>query len=123
MDALPGVRTFVREAAARARLSDERAFDLTVAASEACANAIEHSGAKDQELCLEARIHRGGLTVRIDSHGDFRLDGKAETSRDRGMGLPLMVMLTDDLAIHRHPRGGLSVLLTISTPGGAALQD
>lgn len=118
MDALPQVRDFVRRVADTARLSGSRAYDLSVAASEACANAIEHSGLASDQLRLEARVEADQLTVRIDSDGDFRLGRTHPAARqDRGMGLPLMVMLADDLSIRRRPQGGLSVVLTMSTSG------
>jgi serine/threonine-protein kinase RsbW len=118
MDALPQVRAFVRRAADTARLSGSRTYDLTVAASEACANAIEHSGLPNDQLRLEARVEADQLTVRIDSDGDFRLDrSHAAARRDRGLGLPLMAMLADNLSIRRRPQGGLSVVLTVSTSG------
>jgi anti-sigma regulatory factor (Ser/Thr protein kinase) len=43
-ESLPDMRTFLRERAAAAELSEATTDDLLLAVSEACANAVLHSG-------------------------------------------------------------------------------
>ena len=58
---LKTVRTFVEDAAVEAGLGQERAFDLKVAASEACANALEHGS--NGGGCL--RVSAAGFEARL----------------------------------------------------------
>ncbi len=96
---LEEVRRFVSGAAERAGLSEQTTDDLVLAANEAATNSILHSGTKRfhvRWLALDDRveieIHDEGLFERrILMH---QLDGSA------GLGIPLMMSLTDELELH-----------------------
>lgn len=111
---LRGVREFVAEVAARAGLDEDRIFDLKVAVSEACANAVQHA---DEERALDvcARLEPERLVFEITDAGDFRLPrrGSDGVRTNRGIGLPLMVALTDEVRFHKLPTGGTMVSLAL----------
>ena len=89
------VRRLMEEVAAAAWLPAERAFDLKVTVSEAAANAIEHASS---EVEIVAQILRDRLTVEVTSAGTFRAEFRREGDRrPRGLGLPLMVSLADQV--------------------------
>ena len=112
MNVLASIRTFVGEVARTAALCPERAYDLRVAVSEACANAIEHTfGAR-----LTSPSPRGSApsdspspssSPTASSCGTRAQDDRAH----RGMGLPLMVQLTDELIFRRLGGRGTEVVL------------
>lgn len=112
-DQLALIRDFVEEVAADSALDDARAFDLKVAVSEASANAIEH-GLSEGNIEVSARRTRGRLTVKVSHPGPFspRADGDP-TRAHRGMGLPLMLALTNELTVSSPKRGGTSVALSM----------
>ena len=110
-------RHFISELAAEAGFSEERRFDIQVACSEACANAIEHSS-PGSEVVLEVLTYQDRLEVKIDGPGQFEIPAVAATERShRGLGLPLMAKLSDHLALYSGPRGGTLVALTFYRPG------
>ncbi len=111
---LAGVRDFVARVATEAALGPERVFDLKVATSEAFANAVEHacSPAEDLEVCVSVSSER--LVVEISDEGCFRPPTlPRETGQSRGLGLPLMVSLMDEVSFARTPGGGTTVRLAI----------
>lgn len=113
---LAEIRQFIEAVCNKAGLSPERTFDLKVAVSEACANAVEHSGNRDEPLEIRARHRRGRLTIDICDRGGFRLPcfGNGQERNHRGLGFPLMVALTDEIHISKVPGGGTRVTLGIS---------
>ena len=112
-DQLAHIRDFVEEVAADSDLGPERAFDLKVAVSEASANAIEH-GLGDGNLEVSARRSPGRLTVTVSHPGSFRPRADDDPTRaHRGMGLPLMLALTNELTVTCPGRGGTSVSLSM----------
>lgn len=111
---LAGVRSFVEEVASDAALDVERIFDLKVAVSEACANAVEHGGCEEALLEIGASLHERRLTFVVTDTGLFRppcLPRQAHQSR--GLGLPLMVALMDEVRFSRIPGGGTAVSLSV----------
>lgn len=112
---LAETRIFATEVAREARLGDERTFDLKVAISEACANAVEHSSHTEGKAELCAWLYSDRLTVEVTSPGPFLLRSamESEQRQHRGMGLPLMVALVDEVAIRRGENGAMVVALTI----------
>jgi phosphoserine phosphatase RsbU/P len=93
-----------------ASLSDERVFDLQVVASEAIANGIEHAAS---EIDVAAWVMPDRLLVEITNDGVFRPGiYKDETRRRRGLGLPLMVSLADQVHVSRLPNDRTRVSLT-----------
>ena len=112
-DQLAHIRDFVEEVAADSDLDLERAFDLKVAVSEASANAIEH-GRGHGNLEVSARRSRGRLTVTVSHPGSFRPRADDDPARaHRGMGLPLMLALTNELTVTCPSQGGTSVSLSM----------
>lgn len=113
---LARVRQFVEEVAQEAapNLNPERLFDLKVAVSEACANAIEHAGDCTSYLEVCATLKGGRLTFTVTDTGLFRPPCLSrETCHSRGLGLPLMVALMDEVQFSRVPQGGTAVSLSI----------
>jgi PAS domain S-box-containing protein len=103
--------------AADAGFPEERRFDIQVATSEACANAIEHSP-PESEVVLDVLIYQDRLEIRVEGPGQFELPAMAARERaHRGLGLPLMAKLSDHLALYSGPRGGTLVGLTFYRPG------
>lgn len=110
---LKTVRTFVEDAALAAGLGQGRAFDLKVAASEACANALEHGGNGGGCLHVSAAGFEDRLEFQVADQGAFRPPAAADDVRrtHRGLGLPLMVALADEVRISRPAGGGTRVTL------------
>ncbi len=111
---LAEIRRFVEEVASEAALDLERIFDCKVAVSEACANAVEHAGRHPLPLEVSARLQARRLTFVITDNGQFRnLSSPREDSRNRGLGMPLMVALMDEVSFVRSPGGGTTVSLSV----------
>jgi serine/threonine-protein kinase RsbW len=112
---LAEVRKFVEQVAREVELDRERIFDLKVAVSEACANAVEHSGSESKPLEVSARLSSRHLTFVIKDNGLFRPPSYArEDFGSRGLGLPLMVTLMDEVSFTRTPDGGTRVTLSLT---------
>jgi serine/threonine-protein kinase RsbW len=119
---LADVRRFVEEVAAEAALDLERVFDLKVAVSEACANAVEHSGSEMSPVEVCARLQAQRLTFDVTDNGLFRPPRRCrETLDGRGLGLPLMVALMDEVHFSRAPGGGTKVSLSVLLDRNAAV--
>jgi serine/threonine-protein kinase RsbW len=111
---LAKVRDFVDQVAADAGLDAERTFDLKVAVSEACANAVEHSGTESRPLGVSAHLGPRRLTFVITDNGLFRPPSYSrEDFGSRGLGLPLMVTLMDEVSFAKSPEGGTQVTLSV----------
>jgi serine phosphatase RsbU (regulator of sigma subunit)/anti-sigma regulatory factor (Ser/Thr protein kinase) len=78
---------------------DERdAYRVTLAANEACMNAIEHAFApSDERLEVDARIQNGGVDVRVRDHGHWRERERGNGSG--GRGLAFMRSLMDQVEV------------------------
>lgn len=111
---LAEVRRFVDEVTEGLPLEVEKIFDLKVAVSEACANAIKHAGRETPELEITACRYAGRLTFSVADKGSFHtpMPGRA-TNEDRGLGMPLMVALMDEVTFTRGPHGGTTVSLSV----------
>jgi serine/threonine-protein kinase RsbW len=105
-------------------VSDARLDDLRLAVTEACANAIDAQDAPDAQQPIHIRCDllddRVEVTIR-DSGGGFDPDAVSElpTATDpkrlrheRGLGIPLMRLLADEVHFGQVP-GGTAVRLTI----------
>jgi serine/threonine-protein kinase RsbW len=111
---LADIRKFVERVASEAALDDERVFDLKVAVSEACANALEHAGCPAAPLEVSARLQARRLTFVVTDNGFFRPPpATRENCGNRGLGLPLMVTLMDRVSFSRSPKGGTRVSLSV----------
>ena len=100
-------------------LSEDRAFDIKVALSEACANAIEHGSSA---TLVVAWLLHDRVLFEITNNGGFLPGLQADTEqRRRGLGLPLMASLADQLHVSRLA-GTTRVSLTFSqSPPGLEL--
>jgi anti-sigma regulatory factor (Ser/Thr protein kinase) len=82
----------------------EQAAEVALACSEACANAVEHSGRVARPAFeVEARRVEGELVVAVRDFG--RWNARAESSSTRGRGLPMMRRLMDSVEILEHEPG------------------
>lgn len=112
---LAAVRRFVEEVAVEVALDVEKMFDLKLAVSEACANAVEHAGGEAMSLEVCARVHAQRLTFTITDTGLFRPPPpRWDRITNRGLGLPLMVALMDEVVFARAPGGGTMVSLSVA---------
>lgn len=109
-------RRFLERIAAEAGFLPDRIFDLTVATSEAIANAVEHSEAKDL-VEVKSLLYPDRLEVLVEGPGEFRPPLKPMERSHRGLGLPLMASLSDHLTMYSGPRGGTHVVLTFFRSG------
>ena len=83
-------------------------FDISLACSEAFANAIEHPmNAADQKIDVEAFVSHGELTVAVRDSGGWR---EHRTREEGGLGLPLMRSLMGSVEVRRRPEGTTVVL-------------
>ncbi len=98
-------------------LSEERTFDAKVAVSEACANAIEHASSA---AVVVAWLLRDRILIEITNDGGFVPGLRKDTGqRRRGLGLPLMVSLADQVHVSRLEAGVTRVSLTFLLPPGS----
>ena len=96
--ALPEVREFLRARARDAELYETTTDDLILAVSEACANAVLHSGSESFEV--EWRERHDGVEVRVRDSGSFKRRVRVSSvDGPGGFGIPLMTALTDQLEI------------------------
>lgn len=111
---LAEVRKFVERVAVEAELGSEKTFDLKVAVSEACANAVEHAGCESRPLRVSAHLKKRRLIFVIKDDGLFRPPSYTrEDCGNRGLGLPLMVTLMDEVNFAKTPDGGTEVTLSL----------
>ena len=109
-DSLAPIRYLLRRWLMNRGASEQRAYDIIVAAQEACANAVEHAyGPGPAEFELDLRWEDGRVTITVTDHGQWR----PPRGENRGRGLPLMHTLMDQVDV-RHTDEGTSVKL-IST--------
>jgi PAS domain S-box-containing protein len=88
--------------------SPEEAFDVTVACSEAFANAIEHPvEAEASVVDVEGSCAGGELTIAIRDYGRWR---EHRLREEGGLGLPLMRSLMTSVEVKRRTEGTTVVL-------------
>jgi anti-sigma regulatory factor (Ser/Thr protein kinase) len=92
------LRTWLQGAGASA----DETYDLTLAANEAAANAVEHAyGPVEAHYEVEATLVDGVVEIEVRDFGRWR----PARDSDRGRGLPLMEGLTDDMDVERGDGG------------------
>jgi anti-anti-sigma factor len=110
---LEQMRTFVQEVADDTRLEPDKAFALKVSVSEAAANAIEHGGSGG-DVVIQGTRTSDRLAMTISHPGAFKTRMPGDPSRGhRGMGLPLMLALVDEVTVSRPSGGGTAVTLSL----------
>jgi anti-sigma regulatory factor (Ser/Thr protein kinase) len=111
---LADVRRFVEEVTSQLAVDGERVFDLKVAVCEAFSNAVEHSCGVQEILEVSATVRARRLTFVVTDTGIFRPPLAARDKYSgRGLGLPLMVTLMDEVSFCRAAHGGTSVSLSV----------
>lgn len=108
---LAAIRAFVAHWAAEIGLSEEKTFRMSVAVSEACANAIEHPS-ELSDITLWAWKREGRFTIDVWHAGEFQVRARQDQGH-RGMGLPLMVACADEVMFAALPEGGTRVSLSV----------
>jgi anti-sigma regulatory factor (Ser/Thr protein kinase) len=97
-------------------VEEQERFDLTLAASEAAANAIEHaSGAGEATLTVTCERESALVRISVRDNGRWRDSGPY----GRGRGLAIMRALVDSLEIERE-ESGTTVVLTKQRSAGVA---
>ena len=82
--------------------NDEERYELTVALSDACANAVEHAyGPADATFAIGAELVDGEVVIEVRDEGRWR----SPRGVNRGRGLQLMNAFTDSLEIDKSERG------------------
>jgi anti-sigma regulatory factor (Ser/Thr protein kinase) len=82
--------------------------DVTLAVSEACANAVEHpQQATRQRIAIEGRCRGGELVIRIRDYGTWKEHPRSD---QRGRGLGMINELMDSVELHRTPTGNEIVM-------------
>ena len=100
---LADIRGFIRTLAEGAGLSDQPTEDLVLAVSEACANAVLHSGGRSMEV--EWGLGDEQVQVEIRDQGIFRSRVRLPSVEGPGgFGIPLMAALTEELDIEEGTR-------------------
>jgi serine/threonine-protein kinase RsbW len=121
-DNVPLVRHALRGLLEATGVRDDRVADITLAVTEACANAVLHAYAKDApgsvqvsawlsddggSLAVSVRDHGTGMAPRIDSPG-------------LGVGLPVMAAIADSLEIDTPLGEGTVVRMTFELGAAAS---
>ncbi len=113
------VREWLGQVAQSVSLGDCRIFDLQVVVSEAIANGIEHA-ASEVEIVVWPLPDR--LMIEVTNDGAFRPGiHKDDSGRRRGLGLPLMVSLADQVHVSRLMDNRTLVSITFYLPGRTGL--
>ena len=105
--ALSQVREFVRDQCSADRLQQETCDDLVLAISEACVNAVIHTGSARFEISWRNQDSRVEVLVKDEGIFDSKVP-VPEIDGTAGRGIPIMLALVDEVTI----REG-----TPSTPG------
>ena len=106
-DSLAPIRYLLRRWLMPRGIGEQEAYDIIVAAQEACANAIEHAyGPGRAEFEVHAAYADGRVTITVIDHGQWR----APRGANRGRGLRLMETLMDSAEVE-HTESGTTVTL------------
>jgi PAS domain S-box-containing protein len=115
------VREWIGDVGRLAGLSESRVFDLQVVTSEAVANGIEHAASEVETV---AWMLPDRLLVEVTNDGVFQPGiYKDDIGRRRGLGLPLMVSLADEVHVSRLPGDRTRVSMTFLVSDAAALPN
>ena len=102
LDSIPVMRRVMRRWLDGAGASPEEVKEITLACSEACANAVEHaSGPGGSDFVVEAASIADGITLAIRDTGRWR----EPRGKNRGRGMPLMRGLMDSVDVERLETG------------------
>jgi serine/threonine-protein kinase RsbW len=119
-------------ASARRNLADQRIDDLKLAVSEACTNAIEAHAAAGTSDPVVIRVLEAAERVEVqisDSGGGFDpehlpphppVTDPDRLNFERGLGIPLMRTLMDDVQFVRNAKGTTVRMVFFGGPSGDA---
>jgi PAS domain S-box-containing protein len=117
---LAPLRQALRRWLGESGVDDETTYDVVLAASEACANAMEHPiGRRDRFVEIEARLADGALLLHVRDTGSWRSEGAIPR---RGRGLMLIRSVMDEVTITRSHAGTelrMSRRLPVTAIGGS----
>ena len=104
-EAAPTARAIVREAAAELGLDHRTTWELTLATTEAFANAVEHGRPCDPRgVRLSMEVGGDRLHVEVADCGCFESARTSKPNGHGGRGIPLIAAMMDDLEVV--PDGG-----------------
>jgi anti-sigma regulatory factor (Ser/Thr protein kinase) len=110
--ALYEIRRFVRERASESSLPAQVVEDLTLAVSEACANAIIHTTTPDIRVSWVATTD--SVQIEIRDRGIFKRQVRMAELDGRGShGIPLMMALVDELTIREGTQSNPGTLVRL----------
>jgi serine/threonine-protein kinase RsbW len=93
-------RAIVREAAAELGLDNKTTWALTLATTEAFANAVEHGKPCDPRgVRLVMEVEHGRLHVEIADCGCFKSAQTSKPDGHGGRGIPIIAAIMDDLQV------------------------
>jgi serine phosphatase RsbU (regulator of sigma subunit)/anti-sigma regulatory factor (Ser/Thr protein kinase) len=102
------LRARLQEWLVQAGATRDEIFDVTLACSEAFANAVEHPlGADGSPVEVDGHFSNGDVTITVRDHGGWREHRRRE---EGGLGLPLMRSLMSSVDVKRRPEGTAVVL-------------
>ena len=110
-------RDNLRDWLARAGVPEPALHEILIACGEACANAVEHSGAQpragDPGIRVTATRNGGRVQVVVTDHGNWKVPASepAVPANGRGRGRMMMAALVDHLDIRTGPDGTIVELI------------
>jgi anti-sigma regulatory factor (Ser/Thr protein kinase) len=107
---LGSIRRLVRAEGSAARLDEGALGDVVLAASEASANAVLHSGGA--HIRIELAMIDSCFEVNVEDDGTFEGDGSAHAP-SRGRGLPIIRAVMDEVQVRRGAVGGRGTRVTM----------
>lgn len=136
---LRSVRAFIKEFARGLGFDSDKVNDIEIATDEILSNAIEHgSRGTNSEIVLFISINEKSMEIVIRDYGKdkplsdniFEVWSKAissntENNSERGRGLRLAWLLSDDMRMESNSAGGLDVHLfwSMGKDGAFCLKD
>ena len=99
-DGAPLARAFVREATTALGLDSATTWELSLATTEAFANAVEHGSPCDPRgIHLRIDMKDGLLHVEIADCGCFQSARTSKPAGHGGRGMPIIAAIMDDLEV------------------------
>ena len=110
---VPSARNAISELCDELEIDGERADDIRLAVTEACANCVRHSHtpeARRPTFVLDAHVEDRALVVVVRDFGGG-LQRAAPETRGLGLGLDLIDRLADSAQVSSRPGGGVRMTM------------